>query len=97
MDKEMKVLDNLIFKIGANSSFRENAPIFGCDNFATSDCSLEGGQGLDVLQRLFGGTRNLERLLAHATAASKYDFLFCLHETPSRAYRNFTDKIWEDK
>lgn len=40
MDKEMKVLDNLISKIGANASFRENAPIFGCDNFDSADTVL---------------------------------------------------------
>ena len=40
MDKEMKVLDNLISKIGSNASFRENASIFGCDKFDSSDTVL---------------------------------------------------------
>lgn len=50
----------------------------------------------DEFSHRFGGPRNLERLLNHATANSKYDFLYLkLHETPAQAYKNFTDLIWE--
>lgn len=48
----------------------------------------------DEFSHRFGRPRNLERLLSHATANSKYDFLyFKLHDTPAKAYKNFTDLL----
>ncbi|MBC8307151.1 MAG: hypothetical protein H8E55_66740 [Pelagibacterales bacterium] len=46
---------------------------------------------------MYGGQENFKALYKHCTA-QPYNFLYCpLQSNPSRAYKNFTEKIYEGK